>query len=267
MNKIFQISVLFLILSFPAQTVAAEEAFGKLYTRDKVSIAYEHVKNGFDSVVIICPGFFNSKSNRWMQEAARIVSSEHDVILFDFRGHGESGGKFTWSSKESIDLEAVVGYAAGLGYKEIDILAFSLGAVAAIDVASRRSDIAKMVLVSAPTHFSKINFNFWEPGMFADLKDNIDCKWEGKGARCGWMFGPKPDPMFDIKKIDKTAILFIHGDSDWVIKHKQSNKLYNAASTRKELVVVKNGYHAERLIQQYPEKMKELILGWFRREK
>lgn len=265
MIKTIQSIIILVFFVFCSQS-CAEETSGKLCARDKVSISYEYIKNGFDSVVIICPGFFNSKKNRWMQEAARIVSQEHDVILFDFRGHGESGGTFLWSSREYLDLEAVVEYARSLGYKEIGILAFSLGTVAAIDVAARLGGISKMVLVSSPAHFNKINFNFWEPGMFADLKDNVDCKWEGKGARCGWPFGPKPDPVSRIAKIKDTPILFIHGDSDWVIKCKQSKRLYNAATTAKEMIVIEHGYHAERLIQQYPDKMKELILSWFRKK-
>ena len=257
----------FLVILQLAGLAGAEEISGTLCTPDRVSIAYEHVKNGFDSVVIICPGFYNSKSNRWMQKAKEMMSAEHDVIIFDFRGHGKSGGTFMWSSKEYKDLETVVEYARSHGYRKIDILAFSLGAVAAINVASRRDDISRMVLISAPAHFNKINFNFWEPGMFADLKDNIECKWEGKGARSGWMFGPKPDPVEDIRKVKNTVILFIHGDSDWVIKHRQSSRLYNAAVTKKDIVVIKNGYHAERLIQQYPDVMKGLILGWFSDDK
>jgi esterase/lipase len=102
--------------------------------------------------------------------------------------------------------------------------------------------------------------------MLSDLKDNIDCKWEGKGVRPGWMFGRKPDTMAEIAKIKKTAILFIHGDNDWVIKERHSKKLYNTATVKtKKLETINKGLHAERLIQQYPDRMKELILGWFKR--
>ncbi|MDD4879473.1 MAG: alpha/beta hydrolase, partial [Candidatus Omnitrophica bacterium] len=67
----------------------------RLVTRDGVEIAYEHFKAGHDSLVIICPGFFNSKANGAIRLAIGLVEGSHDVIIFDFRGHGESGGKFT----------------------------------------------------------------------------------------------------------------------------------------------------------------------------
>jgi alpha-beta hydrolase superfamily lysophospholipase len=102
--------------------------------------------------------------------------------------------------------------------------------------------------------------------MFSDLKDNIDCKWAGKGAKVGWMFGRKPDPLSEVANIKNTAVLFIHGDSDWVVKDRHSKKLYNAAAAKtKKLEIVKDGLHAERLIQRHPDRMKKMILDWFRR--
>jgi Predicted hydrolases or acyltransferases (alpha/beta hydrolase superfamily) len=236
---------------------------GILYSSDKVPIAYEHSKKGSDTVVIVCPGFFNSKKNRWMRNIWNAVSTKYDTVIFDFRGHGESGGKFTWSAKEHFDLEAVLNHVKKCGYKRIGILAFSLGAAASAIIGGRRDDIDSMVLISCPMSFWRINYHFWEPGMWSDLKDNMECEWEGKGARVASLLIPKPKPIENIAKIKNTPILFIHGDKDWVIKDSHSKKLYEAAKTHKRLEIIKKGLHAERLIQQYPEKMKDLIGGWF----
>jgi uncharacterized protein len=246
------------------RSLEAATSSGILHTSDNIPIAYTHYKNGFDSVVIICPGFYNSKKNRWMCKAVDMVSSEHDAIIFDFRGHGESGGRFTWSSKEYMDLAAILDFAKKQGYKKIDILAFSLGCIAALHEAAERQDINSMVLISAPSDFNRINFHFWEPGMLSDLKDNIECRWEGKGAKVANMFMAKPDPLKDIARIKNTPILIIEGTDDWVIKERHARKLYDAANDPKRLEIVKGGLHAERILQKYPEKMKELILGWFR---
>ena len=236
---------------------------GILYTQDKITIAYEHIKSGFESVVVVCPGFFNSKNTRWMREAVNLVSGEHDVLIFDFRGHGDSGGRFSWLAREHLDLDAVLNYATSQQYKQIAILAFSLGAAAAVNLVSRREGVKSMVLISCLTKFRKIDFHFWNPKMLSDLKENIDCNWEGKGARMGSLFIPKPKPIKNIGKIKNTAILFIHGDSDWVIKENHSKELYEAARTFKKLEIIKGGLHAERLIQQYPHRLRDLILGWF----
>ncbi len=241
----------------------AECLKGALMTEDGVSIAYERYKNGFKKVVIICPGFYNSKKNRWMRKTADFISSGYDVIIFDPRGHGESGGKFTWSAREHHDLNVVIDYARAEGYDGVGLVAFSLGAASAINVASERGDVGSMVLISAPSSFKMVNFHFWEPGMFSDLKDNIECGWEGKGARCGSIFEPKKKPIDMIGLIKDTPILFIHGDRDWLVKDSHSRKLYEAARVRKKIEIVKGGLHAERIIQFNPDRIEKLILDWF----
>jgi len=236
-----------------------------LVTEDGVEIAFEHFRNGFDSVIIVCPGFFNSKANGAIRKAIDLVSGEHDVIIFDFRGHGKSGGKFTWTAKEPSDLDAVIGYAVKSGYKRIGVIGFSLGAAIAIIVAARRTEIKSMALVSAPYSFWDINYHFWEPEMFSDLKAMIDCRFEGKGVKIDHIFMDKERPIDMIAAVKDSAILFIHGAKDWVIKDYHSKKLFNSATVyEKKLEIFSDGLHAERLIEQYPGRMKDLISEWFR---
>ena len=255
----------FLIIFLPAFLHAdtVQPVSGTLYTSDNIPISYDHYKRGFDSVVIVCPGFFNSKKGRWMLKTVDMLSSDFDVIIFDFRGHGKSGGKYTWSAKEKADVDTVVNYAKSSGYKKIGILAYSLGAGAAVNDAAARNDIKSMVLISCPSRFGSIDYHFWERGMWLDLKDNIDSKWEGKGARVGNIFMAKEDPIDMIGRIKDTSILFISGDKDWVIKPHHSVNLYAAAKGCKKIEIIKEGFHAERLIQFNYEAMKGLIIGWF----
>ena len=261
-----------LLVALPlfANVAAGDEApakveSGMLTTSDKVSISYDRYVNGRDSVIIVCPGFYNSKENRWMRKTVELLSLTYDVIIFDFRGHGKSGGRYTWSAKEPLDLDVILNYARSCGYKHIGILAFSLGAASAINDAAHRSDIESMVLVSCPTRFKMVDFHFWEPGMFFDLIGDFATGWDGKGARTSNIFMPKDDPIDTIKKIGLTSVLFIHGDNDWVIKDRHSRKLYEAAPGYKEIEIIQGGLHAERLIEFHEEKMKKLIDGWFSR--
>jgi pimeloyl-ACP methyl ester carboxylesterase len=246
-----------------ADSPLPEPAKGTVHTKDNVTIAYDHYKNGFNSVIIVCPGFYNSKDNRWMKKTAEMLLSAYDVIAFDLRGHGSSGGTFMWAGREDSDVNAIIDYAKGLGYKHIGILAYSLGASASINAVAARDTVASMVLISCPSRFEAIDFCFWEPGMFSDLFDNIACGWQGKGARCGNMFLAKERPIDSIVRIKDTPILFIHGDRDWIVKPRHSKKLYDAAICPKKIEIVKGGFHAERLIQLHYEEMKQLILAWF----
>lgn len=266
--KLFFIALAVLSLAACPDAIFADlvhPASGMLYTPDNIPISYDYYKKGFDSVVIVCPGFFNSKDNRWMRKTVDMLIAGFDVIIFDFRGHGKSGGVYTWSAKEKLDVGTVVNYAVSLGYKKIGILAFSLGAAAAVNDAAERNDIKSMVLISCPSAFNSIDYHFWEPGMWADLKDNIECKWQGKGARACSIFLDKKDPIDSIGNIKNTALLFIQGDKDWVIKPYHSQKLYDKAGTYKRLEIIKGGFHAERLIEFHYDRMKQIILDWFSR--
>jgi len=266
MSRLILIIFMIGIISVIAESnVMSENVLeGVVYTEDGVTVSYELHKNGFDSVIIVCPGFYNSKSNRWMQKTVDLLSAEHDVIIFDFRGHGKSSGKYTWSAKEHLEVDAVLDFAVKENYKKIGIVAFSLGAAAAVNSAVDRDEIDSMVLISCPTSFRMVNFNFWKPGMFSDLMDNINCKWEGKGARSDHIFIPKEKPIKIIGRIEDVPMLFIHGDRDWVVKDRHSRKLYNAAVSKKRIEIIKGGLHAERLIQFHPKRIQGLMLDWFK---
>lgn len=272
LNKIrclFLACAIFFILLIPARAaeplVPAANAANEytVRTKDGVFISLKLLKNGRDAVIIICHGFYNSKENRWMKKTAAILSSKYDVIMLDMRGHGKSGGEYTWSAKEDMDIDAVVDYAISRGYKRIGMLAFSLGAASAIKSASERSEIGSMVLISCPYKFEAINYHFWEPSMLYDLADNFRCGWQGKGARGFNMFMRREKPIDSVRLIKDTPILFVHGDNDWVIKESHSKKLFEAARCPKKIEIIKGGMHAERLIESDPEGMKSLIAGWF----
>jgi pimeloyl-ACP methyl ester carboxylesterase len=239
---------------------------GLLHTEDKVSIAYEHDLRGYRHLVIVCPGFFNSMQNRWMKVARQLLGQKYDTLIFDFRGHGKSSGKFSWLARERFDLEAVLQYAMQHDYASIGILAFSLGAAVSLNTISHNESVKSMILISTPISFWDINYHFWEPEMFSDLRENFECGWEGKGARTGNMFLRKPRPLTQIKHIKDISMMFIHGTKDWIIKDYHSRKLYDAyhaAENKKKIVLIKDGLHAERLIQYHREKMNDLILSWF----
>lgn len=257
--------VFFFIVSFAAIFIlsADEISSGMLSTTDGVDIAYDLYSKGSDSVIIVCPGFFNSKENRWMQKTVDLVREKFDVIIFDFRGHGNSGGKYTWSAKEDKDFNAALDYTKEKGYKHIGVIAFSLGAASAVNAVAHQDGVDSMILISCPTSFKSINYHIWEPGMFYDLWDNIESGWEGKGARTDHVFIPKEDPVETIKEIKNTPILFIHGDKDWVVKESHSKKLYETANTKKRLEIIKDGFHAERLVEFHEDEMQKLILDWF----
>ncbi|MBI3616578.1 MAG: alpha/beta fold hydrolase, partial [Candidatus Omnitrophica bacterium] len=118
-------------------------------TEDGVRISFDlYHRVGRQAVVIICPGFFQTKEAAIFQRLAHDLAKDQDVLCMDFRGHGRSGGFYTFSAREGADLEAVLEWARGR-YSEISILGFSLGGAIAINTAARFPDsIHSLIAVS-----------------------------------------------------------------------------------------------------------------------
>ncbi len=234
---------------------------GQLLTKDKNKIAYKHYSSGHSTVIIIAHGFFNSKDSRLLLELKDYLTGAYDVVMFDFRGHGESSGLFSWTSKEHFDLESVLDYVKPQ-YKNIGLIGFSLGAVISINVLSRTDKVKSFIAVSAPSEFKKINFQFWKLDFENDILNNIGEGRIGKGVRPGPFWLNKPKPIALINKI-KIPILYVHGDKDWVVRYKHSQELHAKTGPGKAISIIAGGPHAEYLIRKNRLQTFVLIKEWF----
>lgn len=230
-------------------------------TADGVQISFDLYQGiGRKAVVVICPGFFQSKETPTFKRLSGILAEEWDVICMDFRGHGHSRGLFTFSACETKDLEAVLEWARER-YSHIGILGFSLGAATAINVASQKKSIQALIAVSAPSTFEDIEFKFWTPEA---IQTGIAGLEPGAGCRPGNLWLKKARPVEHIRSLSPTPVLFIHGTKDRTVLHQHSERLYQAAGEPKRLVLIPEGRHAEELFREKPEQFLPLIQEWLR---
>lgn len=235
---------------------------GNIVSSDHHKIYYDHLKEDHQKVIIIAHGFFNSKQAVLLKQLGESLNDEYDVILFDFRGHGQSKGFFSWTSKEYLDLLSVIEFADKL-YEKIGLIGFSLGAATSIIAASKTSLVNSIISISAPVEVAKIDYRFWQLNIKNDLFYNLFGEGkQGKGVRSGPFWYKKEKPIEIVKKID-TPIFFIHGDADWVIRYWHSQELYKNTKALKRLSIIKNGPHAEHLFLKHKDEMLCLIRAWF----
>ncbi len=236
---------------------------GYLLTTDRNRIEYDQLKAGHKKVIIIAHGFFNSKQAVILKRLGESLNDKYDVILFDFRGHGQSKGLFSWTAKEYMDLLSVVEF-AGKSYEKIGLIGLSLGAATGIIASSKTSLINSMVAISAPTEIGKIEYRFWMLNIKNDIFYNLFGEGRhGKGVRPGPFWFKKEKPIEIVKKT-AIPIFYIHGDSDWVIRYRHSEELYKNTTSLKRLSLIKNGPHAEYLFLEHKDEMLRLIREWFR---
>lgn len=235
-----------------------------LKTSDRQTIAVTQYKRGHSGVVILAHGFFNNKDVYLLKKLAEDLCEHYDVISFDFRGHGKSDGLFGWTSHEQQDIGEVLKYAQGQGYERIGVIGFSLGAAIALIAASQDRNIHSVIAVSPPFDFWQIDYHFWEPEMFEDLKLNLGYKGIGKGVRPGNPFEAKVRPLDIVSKVAPTPILFIHGGSDWLIKPQHSEKLFKAALEPKQYLHIPGAGHAEKIYDTHSREFLQACLEWFK---
>jgi len=235
-----------------------------LITQDRQKISYEHALNNHDRVVVIAHGFYNSKDAVLLQELKNSLLDEYDVFMFDFRGHGKSGGLFSWISNEGRDLKAVLDYIEGK-YKKTGMIAFSLGASVAINVLAQDKRVDSLICVSAASDPDKIDYNFWNLDLKGDLAYTLFTPdgLKGRGFRPGAFWRKKQKPIDNIDKVN-IPVCYIHGEKDWVVKPWHSQALYDKTQSKKRLLIIKNGPHAEYLTRDYYEQFMTEAKTWFK---
>jgi pimeloyl-ACP methyl ester carboxylesterase len=240
-----------------------ESRKGTLVTQDRKNIAYEQALNNHDRVIVIAHGFYNSKDAALLQELKNRLLDEYDVFMFDFRGHGKSGGLFSWISNEGKDLTAALDYIGGK-YKRTGILAFSLGASVAINVLAQNTWVDSLICVSAASDPYKIDYNFWNLDVKGDLAYTLFTPQglKGRGFRLGPFWRKKEKPIDNIGKVH-IPVFYIHGEKDWVVKPWHSQALFEKTHTNKKIVIIKNGSHAEYLMKDSREEFVREIRNWF----
>ena len=230
-----------------------------LKTKDNISIALNHYEKGSDTVVIVLHGWFMTKDSKAFREISEMFFKQFDVITFDFRGHGKSSGFYTFTSAELMDLDAVVRFARK-HYGKICLAGFSLGAAMALIYASKSRFIDKVIAVSVPYDFSKIENQMWKKEAWLETFKKFELE-RFLSVR------PYPLPLKKIKPCDvvvkiKAPTLFIAGEKDPTVHSWHTEELYKKAKCEKDYKLYKGGFHAEDLFLHSGEDFSKTCLEW-----
>src|SRR5262249_33646730 len=100
-------------------------------------------------VVVICHGLGANKQN-FLPAAHLVHGFNYNVLIFDFRGHGDSDGRtITFGVKESQDVKAALDHArAAHPSSKIYGLGYSMGGSALLKVAAEEGGFDKIALDS-----------------------------------------------------------------------------------------------------------------------
>lgn len=233
-----------------------------LTTKDNIEIAADYYENRNEGIVIVSPGWCMTKDSDAFKRIAQMFSEQFDVLSFDFRGHGKSGGWFTFTAKELLDLDAVVKFAKAKNYKKIYLAGFSLGAGTSLIYASKNKDINSVIAVSAPADFGKIENQMWKKEAWGETFKKFE-------LNRFLSIRPYPIPLKKIKPIDiidkiECPVLFLAGEKDPTVHSWHTKDLYDKALCKKEFKLFENGCHAEDLYLHFEGEFKQICFDWLK---
>lgn len=165
------------------------------------------------AVVILAHGGFRSKNIMVKALMAAWLSYKYDVIGFDFRGHGESGGEWTGDGKTVADLKAVVDFARRKGYQKVGVYGRSMGGWTAVLEAVDYHDVDAIVIAGMPPgYFSEIpefqerTFALQIPGAAFVIHTLLGVRFKH--------FTNDRSPIKEIAKVSPIPILILYNESD-----------------------------------------------------
>lgn len=231
-------------------------------TIDGINIAYDEYETGHKEVLIIAPGWFMCKSSSPFVEMAKDFSKDFDVISLDFRGHCKSRGRYTFTSKEYEDLKSVIDYARKK-YEKIYVAGFSLGSATAVIEQYKYNNIDKLILVSPPSDFDKIENAVWKKEAYIPTLRKFEFNtWTSIIPGELWLDKIKPVDVID--KISSTPVLMIAGIKDPTIKVWHTQKLFEHAKEPKKIIIFGDSIHAEDIYIKDKKRFINLCTKWIK---
>lgn len=235
-------------------------------TTDDVPIAGVHLdRAGTDILVIYAHGFLSNKNHRIVPRFVELLGERFDVMAFDFRGHGESGGLCSFGDGELLDLDAVVRYARGFGYRKIVTVGSSMGGATVIRHGGLIGNVDGVATIGA---FADAR-NLRRPASVLGLRLIFNTALGGpfaaitRGTRVGNLQLAEHQPIDVVHRIAPAPLLLIHGEWDMLIHRDEAESLFAHAREPKELFVVPHGGHDIPLLTR---DTVELLDDWIRRK-
>ncbi len=219
-----------------------------LVTDDGVPVDAAHLPGDRDLAFVVAHGFTLSWQRPAVWKVASGLRRAGGVVLFDFRGHGRSGGLSTMGDLEIKDLDVAVAYARELGYQRIATVGFSMGASVVLRYAGLVGGVDAAVSVSGPGHWyyrGTVPMRRVHWAVERRLGRALTRTWlKTRISPAGWDPVPVP-PDEAAALISPIPLLIVHGDQDPYFPVAHAQRLYDAAREPRELWVVPGFGHAE----------------------
>jgi pimeloyl-ACP methyl ester carboxylesterase len=239
-----------------------EPEHGRVVSFDGTAIHYDVYDAPSPSAILIVPGFWRDRKHPAMVRLARFLNAEgYRAVVIDVRGHGDSEGTYGFNLHEHYDVAAVANDLLQRHgtISSLTLAGFSYGGAIAISTAARHTlPVTSLLLISAVADFEMIvpKLNPFT------IHRHIAFSQALKRPRFAWSIRKtaKLRALDDIVDLH-IPTCFIHVKNDWLISHRHSVALYEAAHEPKELHIldIEGNYHADRIFHVASESVEPIV--------
>jgi fermentation-respiration switch protein FrsA (DUF1100 family) len=220
--------------------------------------------HGGRRAVVVAPGLFTHRETPEHQALAERLVEVADVFTVDVRGHGDSGGSFTWGVREPSDLATLAQRLRG-EYERIAGVGFSFGGYHIGAAAARYQVFDAVAMVATPRSFFIVDRHF----LFRGIRRTLSALRRRRHTMRSFSLlprrGSRPDAAAIVPAISPTPLLIAHGTRDWLLGTHHAHDLYARARTPKSLLLVEGGSHAEGMMIAHPEELAEPLMEFLDR--
>lgn len=195
-------------------------------TADGVPIAATLLRRGSPQLVIICHGFASTQRSLSIVWLAEALAERFDVLTFDWRGYGASGGLASLGRTEMYDLAAVLNWSRTRGYAQVGVIGESMGGlITLVTLGLAPADLAlpdRVATIGAPADYALTAGP--RPYLVRNLAPQ---SWARPFAPLlGFRLGPvdPPRPLDVVHQITQ-PLLLLHGDADNVVPIANAHQL------------------------------------------
>jgi fermentation-respiration switch protein FrsA (DUF1100 family) len=239
----------------------SQESVEDFEAPDGVTLRLTRRRTGRDRVVLVVPGIFIHRESVEHRRLAERLEQVADVVTMDVRGHGDSGGKFTFGLKEPQDVAALAKRLRN-EYRRVGGLGFSFGGFHTGVAAALHHPYDAVAMVAAPQSLFILDHNFLTHGLVRSVP--LALARQRRATRLSLAdFGRRPVPLRLVERIAPTPLLIVHGSDDWLIPAKHAHALYARAREPKTLLLLPGALHAENILADDPEPLLEPLASFF----
>lgn len=196
------------------------------------------------AAVVLVHGLAARKDHPHIQELARRLQQDNfEVLSYDARGHGASGGTYTLGHLEHLDVEAAAAWAMSRGAPTI-LVGASLGGVAVLRYACDHPELKGVVIVSSPAEW-RIPLRL-RAVLTAGLVRTRPGRWIARrrmGVRIGARWTATEPPRILTKRV-ASPLAVVHGRRDRLIPVRWGLELRLRTDSRRHAVLADDMGHA-----------------------